>query len=150
MYHLLQLVEQSSQIDGLGREPLEHYVVKIDGYENVNSEIEYYIDSVGAVTVGPPFSAQVTIESGSGGPTEFKLTSTGQAVSNSTLTGKTIRLRRPSIVNSSSHTWEFAGSGTNYNALPENGGLKIEAYEQVSENYGRVYVLVLTNLVTSK
>lgn len=127
-------------IDGLGREPLEHYVVKIDGYENVNSEIEYYIDSVGAVTVGPPFSAQVTIESGSGGPTEFKLTSTGQAVSNSTLTGKTIRLRRPSIVNSSSHTWEFAGSGTNYNALPENGGVKIEAYEQVSQNYGRVYV----------
>ena len=126
-------------IDGLGREPLEHYVVKIDGYENVNSEIEYYIDSVGAVTVGPPFSAQVTIESGSGGPTEFKLTSTGQAVSNSTLTGKTIRLRRPSIVNSSSHTWEFAGSGTNYNALPENGGVKIDAYEQVSQNYGRVY-----------
>ena len=126
-------------IDGLGREPLEHYVVKIDGYENVNSEIEYYIDSVGAVTVGPPFSAQVTIESGSGGPTEFKLTSTGQAVSNSTLTGKTIRLRRPSIVNSSSHTWEFAGSGTNYNALPENGGTKIVANEQVSEQYGRVY-----------
>jgi hypothetical protein len=126
-------------IDGLGREPLEHYVVKIDGYENVNSEIEYYIDSVGAVTVGPPFSAQVTIESGSGGPTEFKLTSTGQAVSNSTLTGKTIRLRRPSIVNSSSHTWEYAGSGTNYNALPENGGVKIDAYEQVSQNYGRVY-----------
>jgi hypothetical protein len=127
-------------IDGLGREPLEHYVVKIDGYENVNPEIEYYIDSVGAVTVGPPFSAQVTIESGSGGPAEFKSIATGQAVSNSTLTGKTIRLRRPSIVNSSSHTWEFAGSGTNYNALPENGGVKIEAYEQVSQNYGRVYV----------
>jgi hypothetical protein len=127
-------------IDGLGREPLEHYVVKIDGYENVNPEIEYYIDTVGAVTVGPPFSAQVTIESGSGGPAEFKSIATGQAVSNSTLTGKTIRLRRPSIVNSSSHTWEFAGSGTNYNALPENGGVKIEAYEQVSENYGRTYV----------
>jgi hypothetical protein len=127
-------------IDGLGREPLEHYVVKIDGYENVNPEIEYFIDSVGAVTVGPPFSAQVTIESGSGGPAEFKSISTGQAVSLSSLTGSTIRLRRPSIVNSSSHTWEFAGSGTNYNALPENGGVKIEAYEQVSEDYGRVYV----------
>ena len=126
-------------VDGLGREPLEHYVVKIDGYENVNSDIEYYIDSVGAVTVGPPFSAQLTIESGSGGGTEFKSIATGQPVSNSSLTGKTIRLHRPSIVNSSSHTWEFAGSGTNYNALPENGGVKIEAYEQVSQNYGRVY-----------
>jgi hypothetical protein len=127
-------------IDGLGREPLEHYIVKIDGYENVSAEIEYYIDSVGAVTVGPPFSAQVTIESGSGGGAEFKDSSTGQAVSTSVLTGKTIRLHRPSIVNSSSHTWEFAGSGTNYNALPENGGVKIEANEQVSEDYGRVYV----------
>ena len=38
------------------------------------------------------------------------------------------------------HTWEFAGSGTNYLALPENGGTKTEAYEQVSEQYGRVYV----------
>ena len=34
---------------------------------------------------------------------------------------------------------EFAGAGTDYNALPENGGTKIEANEQVSENYGRVY-----------
>jgi len=127
-------------VDGLGREPLEHYVVKIDGYENVNPDIEYFIDTVGAVTVGPPFSAQITIESGSGGGAEFKSISTGQAVSSSTLTGKTIRLHRPSIVNSSSHTWEFAGSGTNYNALPENGGVKIEAYEQVSQDYGRVYV----------
>ena len=127
-------------INGLGREPLEHYIIKIDGYENVNPDIEYFIDSVAGVTVGPPFSAQVTIESGSGSPTEFKLTSTGQAVSNASLVGKTVRLRRPSIVNSSSHTWEFAGSGTNYNALPENGGTKIEAYEQVSEAYGRVYV----------
>ena len=49
-------------------------------------------------------------------------------------------IRDRSIVNSSSHTWEFAGSGTNYLALPENGGTKIEAYEQVSELYGRVYV----------
>jgi hypothetical protein len=126
-------------IDGLGREPLEHYVVKIDGFENVNPEIEYFIETVGAVTVGPPFSAQVTIESGTGGPAEFKSSLTGQAVSNSTLTGETIRLHRPSIVNSSGHTWEFAGSGTNYNALPENGGVKIEAYEQISENYGRSY-----------
>lgn len=127
-------------VDGLGREPLEHYVVKIDGYENANPEIEYYIDSVGGVTVGPPFSAQITIESGSGGGASFKSIATGQVVSTSTLTGKVIRLRRPSIVNSSSHTWEFAGSGTNYNALPENGGVKVEAYEQVSQDYGRVYV----------
>ena len=126
-------------IDGLGREPLEHYIIKIDGFENVNTEIEYFIDSVGAVTVGPPFTAQVTIESGSGGGAEFKNIATQQAVTTSSLVGEKIRLHRPSIVNSSSHTWEFAGSGTNYNALPENGGTKIVANEQVSEQYGRVY-----------
>jgi len=48
-------------------------------------------------------------------------------------------LHRPSIVNSSSHTWEFAGSGTDYNALPQNGGKGDPTAEQVSELGGRVY-----------
>ena len=128
-------------VDGLGREPLEHYVVKIDGYSNLNPDIEYFIDAVNGVTVGPPFSAQITIESGSGDPAEFLRDSDNVAVSTGIgeFSGKTIRLRRPSIVNSSSHTWEYAGSGTNYNALPENGGTKIDANEQVSQDYGRVY-----------
>ena len=126
-------------VDGLGREPLEHYVVKIDGYRNANPNIEYFVDVVDGVTVGPPFSARITLESGSGGGAEFIDEATDQIVSSSSLIGKTIRLHRPSIVNSSSHTWEYSGSGTNYNALPENGGVKIEANEQVSENYGRVY-----------
>ncbi len=127
-------------VDGLGREPLEHYVIKIDGFENVSAEIEYFVEAVDAVTVGPPFSAQLTIDSGSGGGAEFKNISTQQAVTTTSLQGETLRLHRPSIVNSSSHTWEFAGSGTNYNSLPENGGTKVEANEQVSEQYGRVYV----------
>lgn len=50
-----------------------------------------------------------------------------------------IHLHRPSIVNSSAHTWEFAGSGTDYNALPQNGGVAIPEYEQFSELPGRVY-----------
>jgi hypothetical protein len=129
-------------VDGLGREPLEHYVVKIDGYSNLNPDIEYFIDGVNGVTVGPPFSAQITIEGGSGDPAEFLRDSDNVAIASPSIgefSGKTIRLHRPSIVNSSSHTWEYAGSGTNYNALPENGGVKIDANEQVSENYGRVY-----------
>ena len=127
-------------LSGLGREPLEHYIVKVDGYRNTNTDIEYFIDAVAGVTVGPPFSAQLTIDDGTGGAMDLTDLATGQAVSTSVLTGKTVNLHRPSIVNSSSHTWEFAGSGTNYLALPENGGTKIEAYEQVSEQYGRVYV----------
>ena len=127
-------------VSGLGREPLEHYVVKINGYTNTNTAIEYFVDVVSAVTVGPPFSAQLTIDDGTGGAMDLTDVATGNAVSTSVLVGKTINLHRPSIVNSSSHTWEFAGSGTNYLALPENGGTKIEANEQVSQNYGRVYV----------
>jgi hypothetical protein len=46
---------------------------------------------------------------------------------------------RPSIINSSSHTWEFSGSGTDYNALPQNGGKSDPKSEQVSELGGRVY-----------
>ena len=127
-------------IDGLGREPLEHYIVKIDGIENANPDIEYFIDAVGAVGAGPPFAAELTIDDGQGQPMNLVDSATGNPISTGSLIGYTIRLHRPSIVNSSSHTWEFAGSGTNYLALPENGGTKVEANEQVSEDYGRVYV----------
>ena len=126
------------EVSGLGRKPLEHYIVKIDGYRNTNTSLEYFIDAVTGGAAGAP--AVITLESGNGLPTDFTDIDTGFAVSNSTMLGKTIRLHRPSIVNSSSHTWEFAGSGVDYNALPENGGVKIEAYEQVPQNYGRVYV----------
>ena len=46
---------------------------------------------------------------------------------------------RPSIVNSSSHTWEYSGSGVDYNALPQNGGKTVTSSQQVSELGGRVY-----------
>ena len=127
-------------VSGLGREPLEHYVGKIDGFENVNPNIEYFVDVVEGVAVGPPFSAQLTFESGSGGPMEIKNSTTQNVVSLASLVGESLKLHRPSIVNSSSHTWEYAGSGTSYLALPENGGVKVEANEQVSEDYGRTYV----------
>ena len=127
-------------VSGLGREPIEHYIAKIDGYRNTNPDIEFFVDAITGVTVGPPFSAQLTFDNGTGDPMDLTDTATGQAVATSVLQGKTIKLHRPSIVNSSSHTWEFAGSGTNYLALPENGGTKVEANEQVSELYGRVYV----------
>ena len=126
-------------VTDLGREPLEHYVVKVDGYRNTNEDIEFFIDSVDGVTVGPPFSAQLTLDNGTGDALDLTDLSTGSVVSAGSLINATIRLHRPSIVNSSSHTWEFAGSGTNYLALPENGGTKVEAFEQVSQEYGRVY-----------
>ena len=54
-----------------------------------------------------------------------------------------IDIIRPSICNSSSHTWEFSGSGNDYNALPQNGGTRgsdnTGDFEQVSQSNGRVY-----------
>ena len=46
---------------------------------------------------------------------------------------------RPSIINSSSHTWEYSGSGIDYNALPQNGGKSDTRTEQIYELGGRVY-----------
>jgi hypothetical protein len=73
----------------------------------------------------------------------FKVQSTKQGNTiitpgNAALQG--IHFHRPSIVNSSAHTWEFAGSGTDYNALPQNGGVTTGGiFEQYSELPGRVY-----------
>ena len=54
--------------------------------------------------------------------------------------GNNISFHRPSVVNSSSHTWEYSGSGIDYNALPQNGGKSLGLdYEQYSELPGRVY-----------
>ena len=56
-----------------------------------------------------------------------------------TLVGKRVFFHRPSIVNSSGHTWEYSGSGIDYNALPQNGGQSDAATEQVQERAGRVF-----------
>ena len=74
---------------------------------------------------------------------EFKVdsTTTGNQILNIANLPETYRLHfhRPSIVNSSAHTWEYSGSGIDYNALPENGGQTDTTTEQVSELGGRVY-----------
>ena len=50
-----------------------------------------------------------------------------------------LHFHRPSIINSSSHTWEYSGSGVDYNALPQNGGQTDTSTEQVAEGGGRVF-----------
>jgi len=74
---------------------------------------------------------------------EFKVDSTpsGTTISNIASLPENYQLffHRPSIVNSSSHTWEYSGSGTDYNALPQNGGQTRPESEQVFELGGRVY-----------
>ena len=45
-----------------------------------------------------------------------------------------------SMISTASHTMEYAGSGCNYNALPENGGVAVEANESISRNNGKVWL----------
>ena len=77
----------------------------------------------------------------------LRSTTSGSLVQNiAQLPGQRIHLHRPSIVNSSAHTWEYAGSGTDYNALPKNGGQSVIEYEQYQDLPGRVYTSGTTEL----
>ena len=44
-----------------------------------------------------------------------------------------------SQIASSGHTMEYVGSGTNYTALPENGGVPVEANQVVELNNGKIW-----------
>ena len=44
-----------------------------------------------------------------------------------------------SMIASSGHTMEYVGSGTDYNALPENGGVPVEANQKIELNNGKIW-----------
>ena len=76
------------------------------------------------------------------GTATFSITATDGSSSLTNLVNlleKQCWFHRPSVVNSSAHTWEYAGSGTDYNALPQNGGNTRAEFEQFEELPGRVY-----------
>jgi hypothetical protein len=50
-----------------------------------------------------------------------------------------IDFRNRSQVSAPSHTFEYVGSGTNYDALPYNGGVPVPANHIVETNNGRVF-----------
>jgi hypothetical protein len=99
-------------------------VITVDALGNTD------IPVTGATDKRDKFSATLKIKSTSGGSTVANVAQTA---------GLNLYLHRPSIVNSSAHTWEYAGSGTDYNALPANGGQTNEDYEQFQDLPGRVY-----------
>ena len=47
-----------------------------------------------------------------------------------------------SMIASSGHTMEYVGSGTNYTALPDNGGVPIEANQRVELNDGAIWTAI--------
>ena len=59
---------------------------------------------------------------------------------NSHANGAAVSFFLRSMISTASHTMEYAGSGTNYNALPENGGVAVEANEAINLNNGKVWL----------
>ena len=53
--------------------------------------------------------------------------------------GAAVQFFLRSQIASSGHTMEYVGSGTNYLALPENGGVPIEANQVVESNNGKIW-----------
>lgn len=45
-----------------------------------------------------------------------------------------------SMISTAAHTHEYTGAGTSYTAMPENGGVPLEANEAISRNDGRVWL----------
>ena len=124
--------------------PIEDYIIKFDGYTNTDPSKEFFILGVEKLSgsIGTQVTANITTNDGLG--LDLNETATGTQVAYSqgnldTLVGKTIRLHRPSVCNSSSHTWEYVGAGDTYLALPQNGGVGIPANEAVEESFGQVY-----------
>ena len=123
--------------------PVEDYIIKIDGHTLTNAAVETIILETEVISGAP--GTQIVAKVTTNIAMDYTDTSTGTVYSYangnlSSLVGKTIRFHRPSVVNSSSHTWEFSGSGNTYAALPQNGGFGLgSAYEAAEQSFGQVY-----------
>jgi hypothetical protein len=89
------------------------------------------IDSSGnPVAFGAPTQAGYRISFYSG---------TNGGLKNTVDANQIIDFRNRSQVSAPSHTFEYVGSGTNYDALPYNGGIPVPANHIVETNNGRVF-----------
>ena len=60
-------------------------------------------------------------------------------LTNAITSGATASFYQRSFVSTGGHTFEYVGSGTNYTALPENGGIADETKQAISLNNGKVW-----------
>jgi hypothetical protein len=58
------------------------------------------------------------------------------------LTGASVSFYLRSMIASSGHTMEYVGSGTNYSALPENGGVPDDTAQVIELNDGKVWTAI--------
>ena len=65
--------------------------------------------------------------------------STNLGLNGAVSSGSSVSFYLRSMIASSGHTMEYVGSGTNYSALPENGGVPVEANEIIELSNGKVW-----------
>jgi|GEM_PF-1763489 len=68
--------------------------------------------------------------------------STNLGLDGSVASGSTVEFYLRSMIASSGHTMEYVGSGTNYSALPENGGVPVENNQVIEINGGKVWAAI--------
>ena len=101
-------------------DPNDHMLVEIT-YDDSSTEL-IAIDSV---TVTSGTSKTITLASN---------------LARNVLSGTTLKFYLRSIITTGGHVFEFAGSGTNYLAHPDNGGQPNETNQVVDRNDGKVYI----------
>jgi hypothetical protein len=164
VFDIAQVVSVTNEVDGNGVEtgrqeiqitapgltniPIEDYLIRFDEFTNTNPAQEVIIleTEINSGSPGSQINATITTNQSlnltrNSDSSVFSYQAGNIAGGGSSpLVGATIKLHRPSIVNSSSHTWEYAGSGNTYAALPQNGGIgRGTSFEAREESFGQVY-----------
>ena len=123
--------------------PIEDYIIRIGGTNPTDPAVEHIILETEIVSGAP--GTQIVARITTNRSMQYTDTTTGTVYSYannnlSALVNRAINFHRPSVVNSSSHTWEYAGSGNTYAALPQNGGFGLgTAFEASEQGFGQVY-----------
>ena len=115
---------------GTATRPQSNMLVQIGGDANGTGGTIYSIISATANGFG------WDVEISNPDPTNY---SKNLGLTSTITAGTTIRFFLRSMIASSGHTMEYVGSGTDYRALPENGGLPVENNEIVELNGGKVW-----------
>jgi len=114
-------------VTGYQAAPIPNFIIKVPGLGLDPTGNEQVVGEV--LNYTPGNNTQFT--------TNFPLTNAQvAAIANNA----SIQLYAPSTVNSSSHTYEYVGSGINYTAFPQNGGVTSVAAQDVEVNSGKCYV----------
>lgn len=114
-------------VTGYQAPPIPNFIIKIPGLGLDPNENQQTVGEL--ISYSPGVNTEFT--------TNFPLSNAQvAAVANNAQ----IELFAPSSVNSSGHTFEYVGSGINYTAFPQNGGINIPRTQSVEVNSGKCYV----------